>query len=156
MVPSMSLGSILTTFVQYLLGAGIVALGCLPLLEIGPIRTRLARWPTDRLAMNYLSMVVVVAVGQWALVIIGWQVLQIGSTQADPQFRAGRLLALVVGYPVALVAAGVIGDRLSVTDPWLTRRAIAGLCVTVVFYVVTMLGAMLVVTIIALFTALPT
>jgi len=152
----MLLGSILTTVAQYLAGVGIVALGCLPLLEIGPVYTRLTRWPTDRLAVNYLLFAVAVAVGQWALVIIGWQVLQIGSTPADPQFRAGRLVALVIGYPVALVAAGLIGDRLSATDPWLTRRAIAGLGVTVVFYIVTVLGAVLVVAIVALFTALPT
>ena len=152
----MLLGSILTAVAQYLVGVGIVALGCLPLLEIGPVYTRLTRWPTDRLAVNYLLFAVVVAVGQWALVLIGWQVLQIGSTPADPQFRAGRLVALVIGYPVALVAAGLIGDRLSATDPWLTRRAIAGLGVTVVFYIVTVLGAVLVVAIVALFTALPT
>ena len=152
----MLLGSILTTVAQYLVGVGIVALGCLPLLEIGPVYTRLTRWPTDRLAVNYLLFAVVVAVGQWALVLIGWQVLQIGSTPADPQFRAGRLVALVIGYPVALVAAGIIGDRLSATDPWLTRRAIAGLGVTVVFYIVTVLGAVLVVAVVALFTALPT
>ena len=152
----MLLGSILTTVAQYLVGVGIVALGCLPLLEIGPVYTRLTRWPTDRLAVNYLLFAVVVAVGQWALVLIGWQVLQIGSTPADPQFRAGRLVALVIGYPVALVAAGLIGDRLSATDPWLRRRVIAGLGVTVVFDIVTVLGAVLVVAIVALFTALPT
>jgi len=70
----MLLGSILTTVAQYLVGVGIVALGCLPLLEIGPVYTRLTRWPTDRLAVNYLLFAVVVAVGQWALVLIGWQV----------------------------------------------------------------------------------
>jgi hypothetical protein len=55
-----------------------------------------------------------------------------------------------------LVAAGLIEDRLSATDPWLRRRVIAGLGVTVVFDIVTVLGAVLVVAIVALFTALPT
>jgi uncharacterized membrane protein len=155
-IPSTLPGNALTTLLQYAAGVGIVALGCLPLLEIDPVRTRLERWPTDRLAVNYLSLAVAVAAGQWAVVLLGWQVLQIGSTQADPQFRAGRLFALLVGYPIAVACAGIVWDRSSATEQRLTPRAIVGLGVTVVFYVVTALGAALVVTVVALFTALPT
>ena len=152
----MLLADALTTLLQYAAGVGVVALGCLPLLEIGPVRTRLERWPTDRLTVNYLSVAVAVAAGQWAVVLLGWQVLQIGSTQADPQFRGGRLAALLVGYPVALFGAGVVWGRLFATTRWLTPRVIAGLGVTAVFYVVTVLGALLVAAVVALFTALPT
>ena len=149
-------GSILTTLLQYAVGVGIVALGCLPVLALEPVRTRLTRWPTDRLTANYLVVATVIAAGQWVVVLVGWPVLHIGSTQADPQFRGGRLIALLVGYPVTMFGVGLVGGWLSDARRWLTPRVIAGLGVTVVFYIVTVLGATLIVFIVVLFTALPT
>jgi len=146
----------IVTVVQYAAGIGVVALGCLPVLLITPVRTRLARWPTGRLAVNYLLIAVTVALGQWAVILFGWERLHIGSTRADPPFRALRLIALFVGYPTATLGVGVIGSRLLGAGHWLTFRTVAALGATVVFYVLTVLGASLVVLIIGLFTALPT
>jgi hypothetical protein len=160
MSPSISLSSVVTTLLQYLVGIAVVALGCLPSLAVSNVRARLGGWPTDRLVSNYLLLVVVVAAGQWAVIVGGWELLHIGSTQADPQFRALRLVALLVGYPLAVLGVGTVGVRLycrdTREDQWLTPRTLAGLGATVVWYIATVFGAAIVVLIIGLFVALPT
>ena len=160
MSPSITVSSIATTLLQYLAGIVIVAFGCLPSLAVSNFRTRLGRWPTNRLAINYGLLVVVIAAGQWALIVGSWDLLRIGSTQADPQFRATRLLVLLVGYPVAVLGIGTVGVRLycrhHAKEQWLTPRTIAGLGATVGWYILTMFGAAIVVTIIGIFIALPT
>jgi hypothetical protein len=160
MSSSIPLGSVVTTLLQYLAGIGVVALGCLPSLAVSNVRARLDNWPTDRLVSNYLLVSVAIAAGQWAVIIGGWELLHIGSTQADPQFRALRLVALLVGYPLAVLGVGSVGVRLycrdTREDQWLTPRTLAGLGATAVWYIVTTFGAAIVVLIISLFTALPT
>lgn len=52
MLPYSSVGEIGTTLLQYLVIIGVVALGCLPSLEVSHFRTRLVDWPTDRLLVN--------------------------------------------------------------------------------------------------------
>ena len=160
MSPSITVSSIATTLLQYLAGIAIVAFGCLPSLAVSNFRTRLGRWPTDRLAVNYGLLVVVIAAGQWALIIGLWELLRIGSTQADPQFREARLLLLLVGYPFAVLGVGTVGVRLYCRrrskEQWLTPRTIAGLGATIGWYILTMFGAAIVVTIIGIFIALPT
>lgn len=160
MSSSIPLGSVVTTLLQYLAGIGVVALGCLPSLAVSNVRARLGSWPTDRLVSNYLLLTVVVAAGQWAVIIGGWELLHIGSTQADPQFRAPRLVALLVGYPLAVLGVGSVGVRLycrtNRDEQWLTPRTLAGLGATVVWYIGTMFVTAIVILIIGLFFALPT
>lgn len=160
MSPSIPPGSVVTTLLQYLAGIAVVALGCLPSLAVSSVRTRLGSWPTDRLVSNYLLMSVIVAVGQWAVILGGWELLHIGSTQADPQFRAPRLVALLVGYPLAVLGFGTVGVRLycrnTRDEQWLTPRTLAGLGATVVWYIGTTFATAIVVLIIGLFIALPT
>ena len=160
MIPYSSIGGIATTLVQYLAVIGIVALGCLPLLEVSDVRARLDSWPTDRFSVNYLLLVGVIALGQVVAVGAGWQVLHIGSTQGDPQFRELRLIAVLIAYPIAVLGLGTIGVRLYCwrrsMEQWLTLRTIAGLGVAAGMYIVTILGAAIILFIAALFFALPT
>ena len=101
-----------------------------------------------------------VALGQGVAVVAGWQGLRIGSTQADPQFRGLRLIALLVAYPIAVLGLGTAGVRLYCwqrsMEQWLTLRTIAGLAVTTGMYIVTLIGAAIVLFVAALFFALPT
>jgi hypothetical protein len=159
-IPYSSIGDIATTLVQYLVVVGVVALGCLPSLAVSDVRVRLGRWPTERLPVNYLLLVGVIALGQATAIVAGWQVLQIGSTQSDPQFREFRLITVLVAYPIAVLALGSIGVRLCCwrrsVEQWLTLRTIAGLGVAAGMYIVTLVGATIVLFILALFFALPT
>jgi len=92
--------------------------------------------------------------------LTGWQVLHIGSTQGDPQFREFRLIAVLIAYPIAVLGLGTIGVRLYCwrrsMEQWLTLRTIAGLGVAAGMYIVTILGAAIILFIAALFFALPT
>jgi hypothetical protein len=155
-----SIGDIATTLLQYLAVIGVVALGCLPSLAVSEFRARLDRWPTDRFPVNYSLLVGVVALGQWVVIVAGWEALRIGSTQSDPQFRAGRLLAVVIAYPLTALGLGTAGVRLYCwrrsMEQWLTLRTIGGLGVAAGMYVVTLVGAGIVLFIAALFVALPT
>jgi len=160
MIPYSSIGDIAMTLLQYLAVIGVVALGCLPSLAVSDFRARLDNWPTDRFPVNYLLLVGVIALGQGVVMVAGWQVLHIGSTQNDPQFREFRLIAVLVAYPIAVWGLGTIGGRLycrhQSTEQWLTLRTIAGLGVAAGMYIVTLTGAALVLFIAALFFALPT
>ncbi len=160
MIPYSSLGDIATTLLQYLAVIGVVALGCLPSLTVSDFRARLDSWPTDRFLLNYSLLVGVVALGQGVAVVAGWQVFRIGSTQADPQFRGLRLIALLVAYPIAVLGLGTAGVRLYCwqrsMEQWLTLRTIAGLAVATGMYIVTLIGAAIVLFVAALFFALPT
>jgi len=160
MIPYSSIGEIATTLLQYLAVIGVVALGCLPSLTVSNFRTRLDSWPTDRFPVNYLLLVAVIALGQGVAIVAGWQVLHIGSTQSDPQFRELRLIAVLIAYPIIVWGLGIIGVRLYCwqrsVEQWLTHRTIAGLGVAAGMYIVTLIGAALVLFIAALFFALPT
>ena len=160
MIPYSSIGEIATTLLQYLAVIGVVALGCLPSLTVSDFRARLDSWPTDRFPVNYLLLVGVIALGQGAAIVAGWQVLHIGSTQSDPQFRGLRLIAVLIAYPIIVWGLGIIGVRLYCwqrsVEQWLTPRTIAGLGVAAGMYIVTLIGAALVLFIAALFFALPT
>jgi hypothetical protein len=160
MLPYSSVGEIGTTLLQYLVMIGVVALGCLPSLEVSRFRTRLADWPTGRLLINYSLFVGVIALGQVIVIVGGWEVLRIGSTQSDPQFRALRLVALLIGYPIAVLGLGIGSVRLYCwrrsKAQWLTLRTIAGLGIAAGLYATILVGAMIVLTIIAIFVALPT
>jgi hypothetical protein len=159
-IPYSSIGEIATTLLQYLAVIGVVALGCLPSLTVSDFRARLDSWPTDRFPVNYLLLVGVIALGQGVAIVAGWQMLQIGSTQTDPQFRAFRLIAVLVAYPIAVLGLGIVGVRLYCwqrsVEQWLTLRTIAGLGVAAGMYIVTLIGAAIVLFITALFFALPT
>ena len=160
MIPYSSIGEIATTLLRYLAVIGVVALGCLPSLTVSDFRSRLDSWPTDRFLVNYLLLVGVIALGQGVAIVAGWQVLHIGSTQTDPQFREFRLIAMLVAYPIIVWALGIIGVRLycwqQSVEQWLTLRTIAGLGVAAGMYIVTLIGAAIVLFIAALFFALPT
>ena len=160
MSPYSSIGDIATTLLQYLAVIGVVALGCLPSLTVSDFRARLDSWPTDRFLMNYLLLVGVIALGQGVAIVAGWQVLHIGSTQNDPQFREFRLIAVLIAYPITVLGLGTIGVRLYCwqrsMEQWLTLRTIAGLGVAAGMYIVTVTGAAIVLFIAALFFALPT
>jgi uncharacterized membrane protein (DUF441 family) len=127
---------------------------------VSDFRSRLDSWPTDRFLVNYLLLVGVIALGQGVAIVAGWQVLHIGSTQTDPQFREFRLIAMLVAYPIVVWALGIIGVRLycwqQSVEQWLTLRTIAGLGVAAGMYIVTLIGAAIVLFIAALFFALPT
>jgi len=159
-IPYSSIGEIATTLLQYLAVIGVVALGCLPSLTVSDFRARLDSWPTDRFPVNYLLLVGVIALGQGVAIVVGWQVLHIGSTQSDPQFRELRLIAVLIAYPIIVWGLGIIGVRLYCwqrsVEQWLTPRTIAGLGVAAGMYIVTLIGAALVLFIAALFFALPT
>lgn len=154
------LGAFGTTLIQYLAIFGVVALGCLPSLEVTSFRTRIETWPTDRFWLNYVLLVGVIAVGQVAVIVVGWNLLRIGSTQADPQFRLSRFFGLLIGYPITGLAIGVTGARLYYShqskDQWLTPRTIAGLTVATGMYIVTVVGAAIVLLIVGIFIGLPT
>jgi len=154
------IGDVATTLLQYLAIIGVVALGCLPSLVVSDFRDRLDRWPTDRFLINYLLLVGIIALGQWVVIVAGWQVLHIGSTQSDPQFRAGRLVAVLLAYPITVLGLGTMGVRLycwqQSLEQWLTPRTIIGLGAAVGMYVVTFTGAAIVFFIGSLFFALPT
>ena len=158
MIPYSSIGEIATTLLQYLAVIGVVALGCLPSLTVSDFRARLDSWPTDRFPVNYLLLVGVIALGQGVAIVAGWQVLHIGSTQSDPQFREIRLIAVLVASPIIVWGLGTIGVRLYCwqrsVEQWL--RTIADLGVAAGMYIVTLVGAALVLFIAALFVALPT
>jgi hypothetical protein len=160
MIPYSSIGELATTLLQYLAVIGVVALGCLPSLTVSDFRARLDSWPTDRFPVNYLLLVGVIALGQGVAIVVGWQVLHIGSTQSDPQFRELRLIAVLIAYPIIVWGIGIIGVRLYCwqrsVEQWLTPRTIAGLGVAAGMYIVTLIGAALVLFITALFFALPT
>ncbi len=160
MIPYSSIGELATTLLQYLAVIGVVALGCLPSLTVSDFRARLDSWPTDRFPVNYLLLVGVIALGQGVAIVVGWQVLHIGSTQSDPQFRELRLIAVLITYPIIVWGLGIIGVRLYCwqrsVEQWLTPRTIAGLGVAAGMYIVTLIGAALVLFIAALFFALPT
>lgn len=160
MIPYSSIGEFATTLLQYLAVIGVVALGCLPSLTVSDFRARLDSWPTDRFPVNYLLLVGVIALGQGVAIVVGWQVLHIGSTQSDPQFRELRLIAVLIAYPIIVWGLGIIGVRLYCwqrsVEQWLTPRTIAGLGVAAGMYSVTVIGAALVLFIAALFFALPT
>ncbi|MFC6874794.1 hypothetical protein [Halobellus marinus] len=160
MIPYSSIGELATTLLQYLAVIGVVALGCLPSLTVSDFRARLDSWPTDRFPVNYLLLVGVIALGQGVAIVVGWQVLHIGSTQSDPQFRELRLIAVLIAYPIIVWGLGIIGVRLYCwqrsVEQWLTPRTIAGLGVAAGMYIVTLIGAALVLFIAALFFALPT
>jgi hypothetical protein len=160
MIPYSSIGELATTLLQYLAVIGVVALGCLPSLTVSDFRARLDSWPTDRFPVNYLLLVGVIALGQGVAIVVGWQVLHIGSTQSDPQFRELRLIAVLIAYPITVWGLGIIGVRLYCwqrsVEQWLTPRTIAGLGVAAGMYIVTLIGAALVLFIAALFFALPT
>ena len=160
MIPYSSIGEIATTLLQYLAVIGVVALGCLPSLTVSDFRARLDSWPTDRFPVNYLLLVGVIALGQGVAIVAGWQVLHIGSTQSDPQFRELRLIMVLIAYPIIVWGLGIIGVRLYCwqrsMEQWLTLRTIAGLGVAAGMYIVTLIGATLVLFITALFFALPT
>lgn len=153
-------GEALWTLIQYLLLFGIVAVGYLPTLWVAQFRTRLSKWPTDRLAMNFMLLVGVIAVGQVIVVVSGWELLQIGSTKADPRFRGGRLFALLIGYPVAILGLGTMTGRLYYTrqssKDWLTPRTIGGLSLATGWYILVLILAGGVLMLISLFFALPT
>jgi hypothetical protein len=110
--------------------------------------------------VNYLLLVGVIALGQGVAIVAGWQVLQIGSTQTDPQFRALRLIAVIMAYPITVLGLGTVSVRLYYwqrsMEQWLTLRTIAGLGVAAGMYIVTLIGAGIVLFIAALFFALPT
>ena len=158
--PYSSVGDVATTVLQYLAVIGVVALGCLPSLAVSEFRARLGGWPTDRLPVNYSLLVGVIALGQVVAIAAGWQVLHIGSTRNDPQFRELRLIAVLIAYPVTAFGLGTMGVRLYCwrrsMEQWLTLRTIAGLGVAAGMYVVTLIGAAIVLLIAALFFALPT
>lgn len=160
MLPYSSMGDIATTLLQYLAVIGVVALGCLPLLMISDVRAQLDSWPTDRFSMNYVLLVGGIALGQAVVLIAGWDVLHIGSTREDPQFRAVRLLAILIGYPITMLGVGTVGVRLYCwhrsMEQWLSPRTIAGLGVAAVGYIATLTGAAIIVFLGALFFALPT
>lgn len=160
MLPYSSIGDIATTVLQYLAVIGVVGLGCLPSLMVSDVRARLGSWPTDRFPVNYALLVGAIALGQAAVLIAGWEVFHIGSTPEDPQFRAVRLLAILIGYPITALGAGAVGVRLYCwhrsMEQWLTPRTIAGLGVAVVGYIPTVVGAAILLFIGALFFALPT
>jgi hypothetical protein len=160
MIPYSSIGELATTLLQYLAVIGVVALGCLPSLTVSDFRARLDSWPTDRFPVNYLLLVGVIALGQGVAIVVGWQVLHIGSTQSDPQFRELRLIAVLIAYPIIVWGLGIIGVRLYCwqrsVEQWLTPRTIAGLGVAAGMYIVTLIGAAIVLFIAALFFALPT
>jgi hypothetical protein len=159
-IPYSSIGEIATTLLQYLAVIGVVALGCLPSLTVSDFRARLDSWPTDRFPVNYLLLVGVIALGQGVAIVAGWQVLHIGSTQSDPQFRELRLIVVLIAYPIAVWGLGTIGVRLYCwrrsMEQWLTLRTIAGLGVAAGMYIATLIGAAIVLFIAALFFALPT
>jgi hypothetical protein len=127
---------------------------------VSEFRARLDNWPTDRFPVNYLLLVGVIALGQVVAIVVGWQVLHIGSTQTDPQFRELRLIAVLIAYPITMLGLGTIGVRLYYwqrsMEQWLTLRTIAGLGVAAGMYIVTIIGAAIVLFIAALFFALPT
>lgn len=160
MFPYSSIGDIATTLLQYLAVIGVVGLGCLPSLMISDVRARLNSWPTDRFPVNYVLLICTIALGQAVVLIAGWDVLHIGSTQEDPQFRAVRLLAILVGYPITVLGVSTVGVRLYCwhrsMEQWLTPRTIAGLGAAAVGYIATLAGAGIILFIIALFFALPT
>ena len=160
MSPYSSIGDVATTLLQYLAVIGVVALGCLPSLAVSDVRSRLDNWPTERFPVNYLLLVCVIALGQGVAIVAGWQMLHIGSTQSDPQFRGGRLLAVLIGYPMAVWGLGTVGVRLycwrQSMEQWLTSRTIAGLGVATGIYILTLIGAAVLLFIAALFFALPT
>lgn len=160
MIPYSSVGEVATTLLQYLAIIGVVALGCLPSLAVSDFRVRLDSWPTDRLPVNYLLLVGVIALGQGVVMAAGWQLFHIGSTQSDPQFRGVRFIAVLIAYPIAVLGLGTLGVRLYCwrrsMEQWLTLRTIAGLGVAAGMYTVTLIGAAIVLVIAALFFALPT
>ncbi len=155
-----SAGQAASTLLQYALLIGVVALGCLPSLEVSRFRTRLDGWPTERFPVNYLLVVGAVALGQVVVLVGGWELLEIGSTQSDPRFRGGRLVGLFFCYPMAVVGFGTAAVRLRCRrrsdEQWLNARTVAGLVAAAGAYFVTVLGAAMIVAIVAIFTALPT
>jgi hypothetical protein len=110
--------------------------------------------------VNYLLLVGVIALGQGVATVAGWQMLHIESTQNDPQFRGVRLIGVLMAYPIAVFGLGTIGVRLYCwrrsMEQWLTLRTIAGLGIAAGMYIVTLVGAAIVLFISALFFALPT
>ena len=108
MIPYSSIGEIATTPLQYLAVLGVVALRCLPSLTVSDFRARLDSWLTDRFLVNYLLLLGVIALGQGVAIVAGWQVLHIGATQSDPQFREFRLIAVLVTYSIVVWALGII------------------------------------------------
>jgi len=153
-------GAFGTTLIQYLVIFGVVALGCLPLLGVTAVRRRIETWPTDRFWLNYVLLVGVIAVGQVAVVVVGWDLLRIGSTPADPQFRISRFVGLLIGYPIAGLGIGVTSVRLYCShqskDQWVTPRTIAGLTIAAGMYIVTVVVAAIVLLIVGIFIGLPT
>jgi hypothetical protein len=66
----------------------------------------------------------------------------------------------LIGYPITGLAIGVTGARLYYShqskDQWLTPRTIAGLTVATGMYIVTVVGAAIVLLIVGIFIGLPT
>ena len=89
-----------------------VALGCVPLLAISPIRDAVAEWPTGNVVGNYL-LVTAVAVG-------GHGALFLASIVITGGFGGTRLVrwtvGFAVGYPVAMW--GMVGAVATATGQW--------------------------------------
>lgn len=88
----------------------VVAIGCLPLLSSSRIRGAIARWPTDRLAVNYvglLGVVVFVQAGIFlARVVVSGRLGGVELVRWTFAVAAGYPLLLWLGLVAATAATG--------------------------------------------------
>jgi len=145
--------ALLRPVVSLLVAAGIFSLACSPVLAVESVRSPLEAWPSDRLVLNYVSSIAGVVIGHWIVIVALWEPLGAGSSFT-------RALGVVTGYPVVLFAAGAaaigLRNRRRSRSRTTTLRAVAGLGLGTVLYVLAGLALAFVLFIVAIFTALPT
>ena len=135
------------------IATGVVSIVCSPILGVESVRSLIEDWPNDRLVVNYVLLVIGVVLGHWIVIVTLWQPLEVNS-------NLGRLLGIIVGYPVALWVVGAavlrLRNRRRSIPQTMTPRAVAGLGLGVVLYIFSGLALAFILLLIGIFTALPT